>query len=40
MRNGGHVIGRTALTAAERDAILGGNAARIFHIECTCGGAK
>ena len=26
-----------SLTAAERDAILGGNAARIFHIDCGCG---
>jgi aminocarboxymuconate-semialdehyde decarboxylase len=32
------VVDRTALTAAERDAILGGNAARVFHIECGCGG--
>jgi aminocarboxymuconate-semialdehyde decarboxylase len=32
------VVGRTALTEAERDAILGGNAARVFHIECGCGG--
>jgi aminocarboxymuconate-semialdehyde decarboxylase len=31
------VVDRTALTAAERDAILGGNAARIFHIDCGCG---
>ncbi len=33
------VVDRTALTAAEREAILGGNAARIFHIECGCGAA-
>src|SRR5580700_9927447 len=31
------VVDRTALTAAEREAILGGNAARIFHVECGCG---
>ncbi|HEX3861586.1 MAG TPA: amidohydrolase family protein [Stellaceae bacterium] len=31
------LIEQTALTAAERDAILGGNAARIFHVECGCG---
>src|SRR6202163_4569062 len=32
------VVDRTRLTAAERSAILGGNAARIFHVECECGG--
>lgn len=31
------VVDRTALSAAEREAILGGNAARVFHIECGCG---
>ena len=31
------VVARTRLTAAEREAILGGNAARVFHIECGCG---
>ncbi len=31
------VVDRTPLTAAEREAILGGNAARLFHIECGCG---
>ena len=31
------VVDRTQLTAAEREAILGGNAARIFHIDCGCG---
>jgi len=34
-----HVVDRTELTVAERDAILGGNAARIFHIDCDCGAA-
>jgi aminocarboxymuconate-semialdehyde decarboxylase len=29
----------TPLTAAERRAILGENAARVFHIECGCGSA-
>ncbi len=33
------IVDNTALTAAERDAILGGNAARIFHVECNCGAA-
>jgi aminocarboxymuconate-semialdehyde decarboxylase len=32
------VVDRTPLTAAERAAILGGNAARVFHIDCACGG--
>jgi aminocarboxymuconate-semialdehyde decarboxylase len=32
------VVEATALTAAERAMILGDNAARIFHIECDCGG--
>src|SRR5579885_688074 len=32
------IVERTPLTKAERDAILGGNAARIFHVECGCGG--
>jgi aminocarboxymuconate-semialdehyde decarboxylase len=31
------VVNRTRLTAAEREAILGGNAARIFHVDCDCG---
>jgi aminocarboxymuconate-semialdehyde decarboxylase len=31
------IVDRTELAAAERDAILGGNAARIFHVECRCG---
>ena len=31
------IVDRTPLTAAEREAILGGNAARIFHIDCGCG---
>jgi aminocarboxymuconate-semialdehyde decarboxylase len=31
------VVDRTVLTAAERAAILGGNAARIFHVDCDCG---
>jgi aminocarboxymuconate-semialdehyde decarboxylase len=31
------VVDRTPLTAAERAAILGENAARIFHVECDCG---
>ncbi|HVC57313.1 MAG TPA: amidohydrolase family protein [Stellaceae bacterium] len=34
-----NVVDRTPLTAAERVAILGGNAARIFHIDCGCGGS-
>jgi aminocarboxymuconate-semialdehyde decarboxylase len=33
------VVDATPLTAAERAAILGGNAARIFHVECACGDA-
>ncbi|HTV90725.1 MAG TPA: amidohydrolase family protein [Stellaceae bacterium] len=32
------VVERTPLTAAERDAILGQNAARVFHIDCACQG--
>ncbi len=32
------VVDRTLLTAAERAQILGGNAARVFHIDCACGG--
>ena len=32
-----NVVDHTPLTAEERDAILGGNAARIFHIDCGCG---
>jgi len=32
------VVDRTVLTAAEREAILGGNAARIFHVDCACHG--
>ena len=31
------LVEKTPLTKAERDAILGGNAARIFHIDCACG---
>jgi len=31
------VVEATALTAAERRAILGDTAARIFHVECDCG---
>ena len=31
------IVERTRLTDAEREAILGGNAARVFHIECGCG---
>ena len=31
------LIDATALTAAEREAILGGTAARIFRVECDCG---
>lgn len=31
------LIDQTALTADERSAILGGNAARIFHVACDCG---
>ena len=31
------VVDRSELTQAERQAILGGNAARIFHVECACG---
>lgn len=30
------IVDETALTQAERGAILGGNAARIFHIDCDC----
>jgi aminocarboxymuconate-semialdehyde decarboxylase len=33
------VVDRTRLSAAEREAILGGNAARVFRIECGCGAA-
>jgi aminocarboxymuconate-semialdehyde decarboxylase len=32
-----NIVDATPLTTAERAAILGENAARIFHIECTCG---
>jgi aminocarboxymuconate-semialdehyde decarboxylase len=32
------IVDRTRLTAAERAAILGDNAARVFHIACGCGG--
>lgn len=32
-----HVVDRTALTQAEREAILGATAARIFHVDCACG---
>jgi aminocarboxymuconate-semialdehyde decarboxylase len=31
------IVERTRLTSAERDAILGGNAARVFHVDCGCG---
>jgi hypothetical protein len=31
------VVDATPLTDAERRAVLGENAARIFHIECGCG---
>ena len=31
------LIDNTPLTAEERGAILGGNAARIFHVACDCG---
>ena len=33
------IVDATPLTAAERGAILGDNAARVFHIECSCGAA-
>jgi aminocarboxymuconate-semialdehyde decarboxylase len=33
------IVDATPLTAAERRAILGENAARIFHIDCGCGAA-
>jgi len=32
-----NVVDNTLLTGAERSAILGGNAARVFHVECGCG---
>jgi aminocarboxymuconate-semialdehyde decarboxylase len=32
------VVDDTPLTAAERAAILGQTAARVFHIACDCGG--
>jgi len=31
------IVEETSLTEAERQAILGGNAARIFHVDCVCG---
>ena len=31
------VVDRTPLTAAEREAVLGGNAARVFQVDCGCG---
>ncbi|HLY44500.1 MAG TPA: amidohydrolase family protein [Stellaceae bacterium] len=34
------VVDATPLTAAEREAVLGGNAARIFHVSCDCGSAS
>jgi aminocarboxymuconate-semialdehyde decarboxylase len=34
------VVDRTQLTVAEREAILGGNAARIFHVDCACTAEK
>jgi len=30
-------VDATPLTSAERRAILGDNAARLFHIDCGCG---
>ena len=33
------VVDNTPFTAKEREAILGGNAMRLFHIECGCGAA-
>jgi hypothetical protein len=30
-------VNRTALTEAEREAILGATAARVFHVDCACG---
>jgi aminocarboxymuconate-semialdehyde decarboxylase len=33
------IVDATPLTAAERGAILGDNAARIFHVECGCSAA-
>ena len=33
------IVDATPLTAAERRAILGENAARVFHVECGCAGA-
>ena len=33
------IVDKTPLTAAERAAILAENAARIFHIDCDCGGS-
>jgi aminocarboxymuconate-semialdehyde decarboxylase len=33
-----HVVDRTALNLVEREAILGGNAARVFSVSCGCGG--
>jgi aminocarboxymuconate-semialdehyde decarboxylase len=33
------VVDKTPFAAAERAAILGGNAARVFHIACGCGAA-
>jgi aminocarboxymuconate-semialdehyde decarboxylase len=34
-----NVVDNTPLTAADRNAILGDNAMRIFHIDCGCGAA-
>ena len=34
-----NVVDRTVLTQAEREAILGATAARIFHVDCACGAA-
>lgn len=31
------IVDKTPLTAGEREAILGGNAMRVFHIDCSCG---
>jgi aminocarboxymuconate-semialdehyde decarboxylase len=33
------IVDNTPLTAEEREAILGGNAMRVFHIDCGCGAA-
>jgi hypothetical protein len=33
----GCIVDHTSPPTAERAPILGGNAARIFHIDCDCG---